>query len=87
MSISLKTKSSSELRGLLKHYGCMEDFEVWGEFSESYYSRVDYLEGTNYKMLPVSQELKNNLPLLRQKLRLYNEYPKLQKECPINLYS
>jgi len=78
---------AEEVRGLLRHYGCMSEDAVWAELHDDSIASNFSLHpgGGGYPQIPVSEKTKRNLSELRKLLR-EGKPPVLSLECPINLY-
>lgn len=78
---------AGEVRGLLRHYGCMSEDVVWAELHDDSIVTNFGLHpgGASYPEIPISEKIRKNLPELRKLLR-EGKPPALSLECPINLY-
>lgn len=78
---------AEEVRGLLRHYGCMSEDAVWAELHDDSIASNFSLHpgGASYPQIPIPEKTKRNLSELRKLLR-EGKPPVLSLECPINLY-
>lgn len=79
---------AGEVRGLLRHYGCMSEDMVWAELHDDAIVSNFSLHpgGAGYPEIPIPKKTRENLPELRKQLR-EGKPPALSLECPINLYN
>lgn len=78
---SRKRVYAENLRGLLRHFGCMQDYSKWGDITSlsSFKDFVDPLPD-----LPFDDGF--NIAKARRDLVFHGSVPTLQESCPINLY-
>ncbi len=74
---------ATSLRSVFKHYGCIEDVEIWGEFTAEEVSRNTQPPGTAY---PEQPRIYSMDELVDRRIRLRNgEFINPSRNCPINL--
>lgn len=78
---SRKRAYAANVRGLLRHFGCMQDYSKWGDITSlsSFKNSVDPLPE-----LPFDDDF--DMAKARRDLVFYSSVPTLQESCPINLY-
>lgn len=75
---------STSLRSIFKHYGCIEDVEIWGEFTAAEVSRDTQPPGSAY---PEQPRIYSVDEIVDRRIRLRNgEFINPSKNCPINLF-
>lgn len=72
---------AANVRGLLRHFGCMQDYSKWGDITSlsSFKPSVDPLPE-----LPFDDYF--DIAKARRDLVFHGNVPTLQESCPINLY-
>lgn len=71
---------AERIRKLLKHYGCSEEFEIWGAFTK--YVSEDRLNSAPYPESALPDNFIETLPKRRRTLRL-GEVAPLSKACAL----
>lgn len=76
-----KRAYAANVRGLLRHFGCMQDYSKWGDITSlsSFKHFVDPLPE-----LPFDDGF--DIAKARRDLVFHGSVPTLQESCPINLY-
>ena len=75
---------ATEVRSILRHYGCMQTDAVWSELSKNTEGSIEFIGG-DYPPISKPEGFDEILPKLRVSLSLGIK-PKLEEGCPINLY-
>lgn len=74
---------ATSLRSVFKHYGCIEDVDIWGEFTAAEVSRDTQPPGSAY---PEQPRIYSVDEIVDRRIQLRNgEFVNPSENCPINL--